>query len=140
MTTDIATPSTASKPRTGRRKESVARVRLMPGAGKSTINDRTPLDYLKRETLVQNAFHALTLTNLAAKYGVIARVHFHDSAPSIATFGLRPDSIDQPLHLCSLCGQCRQIFDSKRSHCDSRYLITPIDGVNHNSLHDSELG
>ena len=74
MTTETVTGPT-SKPRTGRRKESVARVRLVPGAGKNVINDRMPLEYLKRETLVQTAFHALTLTNLAAKYGVIARVH-----------------------------------------------------------------
>ncbi len=31
----------ANQTRTGRRKESVARVRLMPGSGKHTINDRT---------------------------------------------------------------------------------------------------
>jgi small subunit ribosomal protein S9 len=70
MTTD-----TTSKPLTGRRKESVARVRLVPGPGKHTVNDRTPLDYLKRETLVQAAFHALVVTNAAAKFSVIARVH-----------------------------------------------------------------
>jgi small subunit ribosomal protein S9 len=64
-----------SRPRTGRRKEAVARVRLLRGAGKHTINDRTPLEYLKRETLVQNAFHPLTVANAAAKFGVIARVH-----------------------------------------------------------------
>ncbi len=66
---------TGSKPRTGRRKEAVARVRLVPGAGKHTINDRTPLEYLKRETLVQTAFHALTLANAVGKYNVVARVH-----------------------------------------------------------------
>ena len=62
-------------PRTGRRKEAVARVRLLPGAGKHTINDRAPVEYLKRETLVQAAFHALTVTNTVAKYNVVARVH-----------------------------------------------------------------
>jgi small subunit ribosomal protein S9 len=67
--------TTTNHPRTGRRKEAVARVRLMPGAGKHVINDRTPLEYLKRETLVQSAFHPLTVTNTAGKYGVIARVH-----------------------------------------------------------------
>ena len=65
---------TANKPRTGRRKESVARVRLMPGAGKHTINDRVPGEYLRRETLVQAAFQALTLTNTAGKINVVARV------------------------------------------------------------------
>jgi len=42
--------------RTGRRKEAVARVRLLPGTGKHTINDRVPVEYLKRETLVQAAY------------------------------------------------------------------------------------
>ena len=65
---------TASKPRTGRRKESVARVRLLPGGGKHTINDRVPGEYLRRETLVQASFHALTLTNMAGKFNVVARV------------------------------------------------------------------
>jgi len=65
---------TTAAPRTGRRKEAVARVRLLPGAGKHVINDRTPLEYLKRETLVQAALHALTLSNTAGKYNVVARV------------------------------------------------------------------
>jgi small subunit ribosomal protein S9 len=52
----------------------VARVRLLPGAGKHTINDRAPGEYLRRETLVQAAFHALTLTNTAGKFNVVARV------------------------------------------------------------------
>ena len=67
--------TTTNKPLTGRRKTSVARVRLVPGTGKHTMNDRDPLDYLKRETLVQSAFHALTVANLVGKYDVIARLH-----------------------------------------------------------------
>jgi small subunit ribosomal protein S9 len=66
--------TTATKPLTGRRKESVARVRLVPGAGTHTINGRTPEEYLKRDTLVMAAFHPLVVTNLVGKYGVIARV------------------------------------------------------------------
>ncbi|HTK31120.1 MAG TPA: 30S ribosomal protein S9 [Candidatus Saccharimonadaceae bacterium] len=65
---------TANKPRTGRRKEAVARVRLLPGTGKHLINNRAPLEYLKRETLVQAAFHPLTVANLAGKLDVVARV------------------------------------------------------------------
>ena len=66
---------TTNKPRTGRRKESVARVRLLPGPGKHTINDRLPAEYLRRENLVQAAFQALTVTNTAGKFNVVARVH-----------------------------------------------------------------
>jgi small subunit ribosomal protein S9 len=61
------------KPVTGRRKEAVARVALLPGTGKHLINGRGPLEYLERETLVQHAFHALTLTNTVGKYDVVAR-------------------------------------------------------------------
>ena len=71
----MATDAVTSRPRTGRRKEAVARVRLLPGNGKHIINDRTPLEYLKRETLVQAAFHGLTLANAHGKYNVVARVH-----------------------------------------------------------------
>jgi small subunit ribosomal protein S9 len=67
--------TTTNKPRTGRRKEAVARVRLLPGTGKITVNDRTPLEYLTRETLAKHALHALTVTNNAGKFDIIARVH-----------------------------------------------------------------
>ncbi len=70
----MTTLATMTKPLTGRRKDSVARVRLVPGAGPHTINGRTPEDYLKRDTLIRQAYHALTVTNLAGKFGVIARV------------------------------------------------------------------
>ena len=43
----------------GRRKESVARVRLMPGTGKIQINGREPLAYFTRETLVNQAERGL---------------------------------------------------------------------------------
>ena len=69
------TETQTGKPRTGRRKESVARVRLTPGTGKITINARAPLEYLTRATLVQHAVHALTVTNTAGKFDVVARVH-----------------------------------------------------------------
>jgi small subunit ribosomal protein S9 len=70
MTTD-----TANRPRTGRRKEAVARVRLVAGTGKQTINDRPAADYLTRPTLLRQAFHALAVTNTAGKFDVIARAH-----------------------------------------------------------------
>jgi len=60
---------------TGRRKEAVARVRLLPGTGKHTVNDRPIADYLTRENLVMHALHGLTLTQTAQKYDVHARAH-----------------------------------------------------------------
>ena len=65
---------TTNKPLTGRRKEAVARVRLLPGSGNVTVNKRTILDYLKRESLVRTAVHALVLTNTSDKFDVVARV------------------------------------------------------------------
>jgi small subunit ribosomal protein S9 len=63
------------KPRSGRRKEAVARVRIVAGTGKVTVNDRTPAEYLTRDTLVKHALHALTVTNTAGKFDIVARVH-----------------------------------------------------------------
>jgi small subunit ribosomal protein S9 len=67
--------TTPSKQRTGRRKEAVARVRLVAGPGNITVNGRPVLDYLTRETLTKHALHALTVTNNVGKIDVIARVH-----------------------------------------------------------------
>jgi small subunit ribosomal protein S9 len=70
MATEIS-----NKPLTGRRKQAVARVQLLPGSGKHLVNDRTPLEYLTRETLVQTAFHALVVAGAEGKFNVVARVH-----------------------------------------------------------------
>ena len=67
--------TTTNKPRTGRRKEAVARVRLLPGSGRITINGRTPIEYLTRETLAKHALHALTVANMVGKVDIAARVH-----------------------------------------------------------------
>ena len=67
--------TTTKKPSTGRRKTAVARVRLIAGSGKHTVNNRVPVEYFKRETLVTTAFHALTVANAAGKFDVSARVH-----------------------------------------------------------------
>ena len=70
MATEIS-----NKPLTGRRKQAVARVQLLPGNGKHLVNDRTPLEYLTRETLVQMAFHALVVVSAEGKFNVVAKVH-----------------------------------------------------------------
>jgi small subunit ribosomal protein S9 len=66
---------TLTQPRTGRRKEAVARVRLVAVAGRNTINGRTPEQYLMRDTLVRTALQPMVTTNTAAKYSFEARVH-----------------------------------------------------------------
>ena len=60
---------------TGRRKESVARVRLYAGTGKITINDRDIDDYFGLETLKLIVRQPLTLTETGEKLDVVCRVN-----------------------------------------------------------------
>ncbi|MBO5059356.1 MAG: 30S ribosomal protein S9 [Clostridia bacterium] len=59
---------------TGRRKSSVARVRLVPGNGKITINKRDIDEYFGLDTLKVIVRQPLTLTSTIAKFDVIATV------------------------------------------------------------------
>ncbi|MDU4216450.1 MAG: 30S ribosomal protein S9 [Veillonella sp.] len=59
---------------TGRRKSSVARVRLVPGTGKITVNKRELNDYFGRQTLELIVKQPLNLTNTVEQYDVIATV------------------------------------------------------------------
>jgi small subunit ribosomal protein S9 len=59
---------------TGRRKKSVARVRLVPGDGKIIINDRPIDDYFGLETLKVIVKQPLTLTNTLSKFDVLCKV------------------------------------------------------------------
>ena len=60
---------------TGRRKSSVARVRLYAGTGKITINDRDIDDYFGLETLKLIVRQPLALTDGLEKYDVVCRVN-----------------------------------------------------------------
>jgi small subunit ribosomal protein S9 len=59
---------------TGRRKTSIARVRLVPGSGKITINERDIDDYFGLGTLKLVVRQPLVLTDTQAKYDIIADV------------------------------------------------------------------
>ena len=59
---------------TGRRKSSVARVYLVPGNGKITINKRDIDEYFGLETLKLIVRQPLELTETAAKFDVIVNV------------------------------------------------------------------
>ena len=59
---------------TGRRKTSVARVWLMPGEGKVTINKRSIDDYLKRETAKMIIRQPLELTETLGKFDIYVNV------------------------------------------------------------------
>ncbi len=60
---------------TGRRKSSVARVRIYNGTGKVTINDRDIDDYFGLETLKLIVRQPLNLTGTADKFDIVCRVN-----------------------------------------------------------------
>ena len=59
---------------TGRRKSSVARVRIVEGSGKITVNSKDLDEFFGLETLKVIVKQPLAVTNTAAKYDVIATV------------------------------------------------------------------
>ena len=59
---------------TGRRKKSVARVRIVPGSGVITINGRDIDDYFGLETLKLIVRQPLNLTGLTEKFDIECRV------------------------------------------------------------------
>ncbi len=59
---------------TGRRKSSVARVRVYNGTGKITINDRDIEDYFGLETLKLIVRQPLALTDTLDKFDIVCRV------------------------------------------------------------------
>ena len=59
---------------TGRRKKSIARVRLFAGSGKYIVNGRDMGEYLQRDTLLLVARQPFDFTNTGDKYDVIVKV------------------------------------------------------------------
>ncbi|MDR1262808.1 MAG: 30S ribosomal protein S9 [Oscillospiraceae bacterium] len=64
----------ASYQAVGRRKKAIARVRLVPGDGKITINKRDIDQYFGLETLKMNVRRPLTLTEMLARFDVLVNV------------------------------------------------------------------
>ncbi len=60
---------------TGRRKKSIARVRLLPGSGSITINKRELNDYFGVETLKMIVRAPLALTDTLSKFDVFVNVY-----------------------------------------------------------------
>lgn len=58
----------------GRRKEAVARVYLKPGTGKTIVNGKDLVEYLRRETLVLQVRQPLEVTESLGKYDIQATV------------------------------------------------------------------
>lgn len=60
---------------TGRRKDAVARVRLVPGKGKFNLKGRSLEDYFGRKTLCSMVRRPLEVTGMLDKFDVIASLH-----------------------------------------------------------------
>ena len=60
---------------TGRRKSSIARVRLVEGTGKITVNGKDLEEFFGADTLKVIVKQPLTVTNTLDKYDVIASVN-----------------------------------------------------------------
>ena len=60
---------------TGRRKSSSARVTLVPGTGKITVNGRDVHEYLPHEVLVMDLMQPLEVTGNANTFDVIVNVN-----------------------------------------------------------------
>ena len=60
---------------TGRRKNAVARVRLVPGTGKVTVNGREAMDYFGRQALIDSFMAPFKVTDTEGHFDVIARLN-----------------------------------------------------------------
>jgi small subunit ribosomal protein S9 len=67
----VSTPAAA----TGRRKQAIARVRIVPGTGGWTINGRTLEDYFPNKVHQQIVREPLTILELEGSYDILVRVH-----------------------------------------------------------------
>jgi len=60
---------------TGRRKEAVARVRLVPGNGDLQVNGRPIRDFLHRDSLVRQVMQPFEAAQIEGTFDLRARVH-----------------------------------------------------------------
>jgi small subunit ribosomal protein S9 len=80
-TSESSTPATGGNSiiapggATGRRKEAVARVRIVPGSGKWTINGRELDNYFPNKVHQQLVNEPFRVTALEGSFDVIARIH-----------------------------------------------------------------
>jgi small subunit ribosomal protein S9 len=58
----------------GRRKSSIAKVRLIPGNGKITINGKTPKEYFPNDLVIQDMAQPLELTENTKAFDVEVKV------------------------------------------------------------------
>lgn len=70
----MTTTATAAYWGTGRRKNAVARVRLLPGTGAFTVNGRTVQDYFGQKILQMLIESPLVVADVMGKYDVFINV------------------------------------------------------------------
>lgn len=58
----------------GRRKSSIAKVRLVPGTGKITINGRTPQEYFPNDLVIQDMEQPLEITKTKGTFDIQVKV------------------------------------------------------------------
>src|SRR5713101_4091334 len=89
---------------TGRRKTAVANVRLLPGSGAITVNDRSLEEYFPRDTSRMRILEPFELTETKGQYDVIIKVKgggvaaqadavTHARSSGRNTVGIRPASV-----------------------------------------------
>ncbi len=71
----ITDPTTGATRATGRRKQAIARVRILPGTGQFKVNGRTLDDYFPDKVHQQIVKEPLTLLERVEAYDVIATLH-----------------------------------------------------------------
>ncbi|MFA5113613.1 MAG: 30S ribosomal protein S9 [Candidatus Margulisiibacteriota bacterium] len=92
--TYVAKPKKAKLPGpkfygTGRRKEAIAKVWLVPGTGKVTVNDKPLSQYFSgRRVLEHNASRPLTVAQVAGQYDIIAEAYSGGIAAQATAVGL----------------------------------------------------
>jgi small subunit ribosomal protein S9 len=89
-TSESSTPATGGNSiiapggATGRRKEAVARVRIVPGTGKWTINGRELDNYFPNKVHQQLVNEPFRVTALEGSFDVIARIHGGGSSGQVS--------------------------------------------------------
>ncbi len=59
---------------TGKRKNSIAKVRVIPGEGKITVNQKDHKEYFRRDALATMIIEPLKLTNTDTAYDIVAQL------------------------------------------------------------------
>ncbi|MCD4690618.1 30S ribosomal protein S9 [bacterium] len=58
----------------GRRKEAIARVRLVPGTGQRKVNGKSMDEFFPRKTLVTDTLRPFDVTSTGDRYDIVANV------------------------------------------------------------------